>query len=188
MRFRFIKEHRRSFEVGLMCSVLDVSSSGFYAWLRRPESGRAQETRRLLADIRAVHRKSRGSYGSPRVHVGLRRRFGWECGKNRVARLMREHGVVAKRRRRFRRTTQSDHNLPVAPNLVEQNFSAERPNELWLSDITYIWTAEGWLYLAAIEDVFSRKVVGYSMSPSLSATIVCNALDMALGTGFFERI
>ncbi len=180
MRFGFIRDNHETFRVGVMCDVLEVSTSGFYAWLGRPESARSLETRRLTGVIRDVHAASRETYGSPRVHAALGAR-GESCGKNRVARIMRTNHLSSIRKRRFRKTTDSDHSLPVAPNLLEQNFTASRPNEVWLADITYIHTNEGWLYLAVEEDLFSRTVVGYSMGSTLETTLTTDALTMALG-------
>jgi putative transposase len=159
--------------------MLKVSRSGFYSWLRRPESPQSRETRRLTGLIRTIHQESRATYGSPRVHAELLSR-GETCGENRVARIMRNNEIRSKRKRRFRKTTDSKHKLPVAPNLLDQNFNASRPNEIWLADITYIPTAEGWLYLATLEDLYSRLEVGYAMSDSLETQLVLDALQMAL--------
>lgn len=163
-----------------MCDVLEVSRSGFYAWLCRPESARSRETAHLTEVIRAVHAESRGTYGSPRVHAELGTR-GESCGKNRVARIMRSNELRSKRQRRFRKTTASKHALPVADNLLDQDFTAAGPNEVWVADITYIPTGEGWLYLATEIDLFSRRLVGYSMSASLETSLVVDALEMAVG-------
>lgn len=164
-----------------MCQVLGVSRSGFYAWARRAESARARADRELVDAIRDIHHKSRRTYGSPRIHAELRRR-GKKCGRKRVARLMRENGIRAKTQRRFRvRTTDSNHSLPVAPNLIERDFTADAPDHLWVSDITYIPTGEGWLYLASIVDVFSRRVVGWAMEAHMRTSLVLAALQMALG-------
>ena len=166
--------------MGLMCQTLDVSRSGFYAWLGREESGRACENRRLTALIRDIFTESRGTYGVPRVHAILRRR-GQKCGRNRVARLMQDAGLRSKTKRRFRvKTTDSKHDHPIAPDLLGQDFTASVPNEVWVSDITYIPTDEGWLYLASTMDLFSRKVVGWSMASTLHATIVIDALVMGI--------
>ena len=163
-----------------MCSVLEVSRSGFYAWHKRGESPRQRANRRLTGLIVEIHKKSRGTYGSPRIHVELRARDE-RCGKNRVARLMREAEIRSKVRRKFRVTTDSSHSLPVAPNLLDQRFVATHPNEIWLADITYIPTDEGWLYLASILDLFSRAVVGWSMDSTLRTSLVLAALRMAIG-------
>ncbi len=161
MRFRFIEDHRASFPVRTMCAVLEVSASGYYAWRDRPESARARANRALAADIRRVHADSRAVYGSPRVHAALRAE-GRRVGVHRVARLMRHHGIQGRHKRRRPRTTDSNHSLPVAPNLLDRRFAAPAPNRVWLADITYIPTAEGWLYLAVVLDMFSRRVVGWA--------------------------
>lgn len=180
MRFGFIRKHMETFEVGVMCDVLEVSRSGYYAWLRRPPSARSQETARRTEMVRQIHAESRGTYGAPRVHAAMQAR-GETCGKNQVARIMRCNGLSSKRKRRFRATTNSKHKLPVAPNLLEQDFSASAPNSVWLADITYIPTEEGWLYLATEKDLFSRRIVGYAMSDSVGAQLAVDALRMALG-------
>ena len=143
----FIYDHVADFPVQVMCEVLAVSRGGYYAWAGRTESARATDDRALAAEIRAAHEASRSRYGSPRVHAELRAR-GRRVGRKRVARLMRGMGLAARRRCRFRRTTDSRHAFPIAPNLLERNFTAEAPDRVWLADLTYIWTAQGWLYLA----------------------------------------
>ena len=180
MRYRFIREHRETFDVGRMCAVLEVSRSGFYAWARRPRSERSCENDKLLDRIKDIHAKSRKLYGSPRVHHELLAQ-GVRCSLGRVERLMRTGGVRAKRRRAFRVTTDSAHSRPVAPNLLNQNFSVAAPNRVWVGDITYIHTGEGWLFLAAILDLYSRAVVGWSMSPRIDTALVLAALRMAIG-------
>lgn len=163
-----------------MCQVLGVSRSGFYAWLKREESERSRVDRELTGEIRLIHQGSRGTYGSPRIHRQLRRQ-GIGCGRHRVARLMQKSGIQGRARRRFRiRTTDSNHSYPIAPNRVGRDFTARRPNELWVADITYIPTDEGWLYLASIVDVFSRMVVGWAMESHLKSSLVQSALRMAL--------
>jgi transposase InsO family protein len=179
VKFRFIEEERVAFPVTRLCEVLSVSPAGFYAWRRRPRSTRATSDAELVVEIRQVHEQSRHNYGSPRVHRELRER-GRDVGRRRVARLMRDHGIVGKRRRRFRTTTDSNHAMPVAPNVLERRFEVDAPNKVWVTDITYVWTREGWLYLAAILDLYSRAVVGWAMSESLSRDIALRALDMAL--------
>ena len=180
MRFRFIEDHREVFLVRVMCSVLRVSASGYYAWRGRPESARAQANKALVEDIRRVHASSRRRYGSPRVHASLRAE-GKRVGCNRVARLMRAHGIQAHRRRPFRKTTDSNHAFPPAPNLLARQFaSAIAPNETWLADLTCIATSEGSLYLAAIMDLFSRKVVGWAMSETMPQELTLAALNMAI--------
>lgn len=165
-----------------MCRVLHVSQGGFYTWLRRqdlPPAPREVANRQLSDRIETVFRRSRGTYGSPRIHAELRA-TGVECSRNRVARLMRRAGIVAKRRKLHKvSTTDSKHTYPVAPNLLNRQFSAERPNEKWLTDITYIPTKEGWLYLATVLDVCSRRVVGWAMDRHMDEGLVERALQMA---------
>ena len=162
-----------------MCTTLEVSRSGFYAWLGRRESRRSRENRRLTELIREEFEKGREVYGSPRVHAALKSRDE-TCGLNRVARLMREAGVRSKVKPKFKRTTNSRHNHAVAPNLLNRDFSTNGPNEVWSSDITYIRTDEGWLYLASTMDLFSRMIVGWSMSSTMPASLVVDALNMAI--------
>jgi transposase InsO family protein len=180
MMFRFIEDHREVFPVRAMCSVLTISASGYYAWRSRPESARARANRALVEDIRRVHANSRRRYGSPRVHASLGAE-GKRVGRNRVARLMRTHGIQAHRRRPFRKTTDSNHAFPPAPNLLARQFaSAVAPNQVWLADMTYIATGEGWLYLAVVLDLFSRKVVGWAMSETMPQELTLSALHMAI--------
>jgi len=179
MRYQFIQDHQNEFPVQRMCKVLDVSASGYYAWQTRPTSQRAQANEKLLAKIRAVHSQSRKTYGSPRVHAELAV-DGVKVGKNRVARLMRAANLCDQRKRKQPRTTNSQHSHPVAPNHLNRNFHATQPNEKWLADITYIPTAEGWLYLAVVLDLFSRKIVGWAFSASLQSTLVEQAFRMAV--------
>jgi putative transposase len=179
MKFRFIEDHREVFLVRVMCAVLAVSSSGYYAWRVRPESARAMANRALLDDIRRVHAASRRRYASPRVHAALRAE-GKRVGRNRIARLMHRHGIQARRKRRFRRTSDSHHAFPLAPNLLARQFTATAPNRVWLADITYIPTAEGWLYLAVVLDMFSRKVVGWAMRETMPQELTLDALRMAI--------
>lgn len=175
-----MSEHEVEFRVRSMCRVLNVSASGYYAWRRRTPSQRAEANAALMEQIRDIHQGSRRTYGSPRVHAALRRR-GLACGRNRVARLMRREGLVGRSpRRRCPRTTQSAPGNPVAPNVLAQDFTAERPDQKWVADITYVDTAEGWLYLAPVLDLFSRKVVGWSMSNHLYSSLVEDALHMAV--------
>ena len=163
-----------------MCRVLEVSRSGYYGWKKQPEGKRRKEDVKLLMEIRESYRQSRGSYGSPRITEDLRAK-GYRCGENRIARLMRVNGIVAKTKRKYKATTNSQHNLPVAPNLLKQDFVASEANKIWVSDITYIPTYEGWLYLTVIVDVYSRKVVGWAMSDRLTAECVIKALHQAIG-------
>jgi len=162
-----------------MCKVLKVSRSGYYASVVRPESSRARENRRLLVKIKAIHKGSRNTYGSPRVHRKLRAE-GETCNRKRVARLMSDADIRAKQKRRFVATTNSKHNLPVAANLLDRQFNAVSPNSVWVSDITYIPTSEGWLYLATVMDLYSRQIVGWSMGDSMERSLVKDALSMAI--------
>lgn len=180
MKFAFIADHREAYPVRLMCRVLGVSTSGFYAWQGRPACQRQQANQRLLTEIQAIHERSRQTYGSPRVHAELRAR-GVVCSRGRVARLMRTNGIVARRRKRYKVTTQVDARRPVAPNVLARDFTADRPNAKWLADITYIDTYEGWLYLAALMDVYSRRIVGWSMQIHMRSELSEDALLMALG-------
>ena len=165
-----------------MCGVLRVSRSGYYAWRSRPDSRRTQANQRLLVQIREEYQLSRKTYGSPRIHAALRRK-GVKCSRKRVARLMRLDHIAARKARRYiPRTTQKDPNAIPAPNLLNQDFSSPAPDRKWVSDITYIDTAQGWLYLAIILDLFSRKVVGWAMSEHIDTTLVETALHMALRT------
>jgi transposase InsO family protein len=163
-----------------MCAVLDVSRSGYYSWRKRPLSRRAKENKVLLSKVKEVHQdKDKRVYGSPRMTRELRAQ-GLRCSENRIARLMRKNHIQAQSKRRFKVTTNSKHNLAVAPNLVQQNFHAEGPNQLWTSDITDVWTSEGWLYLAAILDVSNRAIVGWATSSRATAELVRRALTNAL--------
>jgi putative transposase len=179
VKFAFIDAHRGCFPVEVLCLVLGVSRSGYYAWRIRPVSARAQQDVQLAVEIAATHRRSRRTYGSPRVHAELRTR-GVRVGRKRVERLMREGGIAARRKRRFRRTTDSNHSHPIAPNVLDRQFEVERPNTAWVTDVTYIWTAEGWLYLAAILDLCSRRVVGWAASETNDRQLALAALNRAL--------
>ena len=162
-----------------MCKVLEVSRSGYYAWRKRPSSARKMANQELLQAIRKVHQESHEIYGSPRITEELHHQ-GWICGENRVARLMREHDIRANAARRFHATTRRNPAHVAAPNLLRRNFTASRPDEIWLADITYIPTQEGWLYLAAMLDLYSRRIVGWAMSERMTETLTLRALRMAL--------
>jgi len=179
MSFRFIEDHRNTYPVRLMCAVLEVSPAGYYAWRDRPVSERTKSDATLLAEIRQVHQDSSGRYGSPRVHAALHRQ-GHGASRGRIERMMRRHGIraIMAPPRRVR-TTDSCHDLPIAPNLIARDFTAEAPNRVWLADITYVPTAEGWLYLAAVMDIFSRKIVGWAMQDHMQVELVSAALTMA---------
>ena len=179
MIFLFMSNHRSEFPIVLMCEVLKVSRSGYYAWLRRPESKRKQHDKVLLQEISAIYQESHRTYGSPRIYRELKRR-GRNHGEKRIARLMRKDGLRAKTKRKFKMTTDSRHNLPVAPNLLNREFTPKEPNQAWASDITYIWTAEGWLYLAVVMDLFSRAILGWSMSERMTRSLVIDAFIMAV--------
>ena len=164
-----------------MCEVLVVSRSGFYAWRRRPESQRSKDHRELVAEMRKIHaNRNMSSYGSPRMHKELVAR-GKACSENTVAKLMQQHGLAAKTRRKYKVTTNSAHSHPVAENVLNREFQQEAPDRVWLADITFIWTLEGWLYLAAVLDAHSRRIVGWSMSHRMPTSLVMDALRMALG-------
>jgi putative transposase len=167
------------FSVRWMCKALKVSPAGYYAWCKRAPSRRQRTDERLLERIRTVHEKSRKTYGYRRVHAALQRQ-GIVCGKHRVARLMRQDGLRGRLKRRHKTTTQSRHSLPVAPNHLMRDFEASAPNRKWATDITYVWTYEGWLFLAVVLDLYSRLVVGWAMDASLADTLTLKALRMAL--------
>jgi putative transposase len=180
MRFRLIEDYRDVWPVRVMCDALSVSPSGYYGWRSRPESPRKIANCELLSDIRRVHAQHRGRYGAPRIHAELRAE-GQSVSRKRIERVMRRHGIRAHAPRRYRVcTTDSKHSLPVAANLLDQNFVAEKPDQVWLADITYIRTGEGWLYLAVILDLFSRKIVGWAMREHMRAELTIAALTMAI--------
>jgi len=179
MKFDFIAKEKATYGVDLLCDVLGVSRSGFYASQAHSVSTRKQDDQKLAVHVAAAHAASRKRYGSPRVHRELKAQ-GHEIGRHRVARLMREQGLRARKKRRFQKTTDSNHGLPVAPNVLDRQFTVETPNTAWVSDITYLWTREGWLYLAVILDLFSRRVVGWAMSEQIDRRLALDALGMAL--------
>jgi putative transposase len=177
--FAFIAQHKQHWPVTLMCAVFSVSTSGFYAWLVRPTSEQERRREAILAEIRLIHAEVKARYGSPRIHKELEAR-GMDCCVNTVAKWMHDDGIRAKTKRKFRHTTDSNHARPVADNILDRQFNPSKPNEVWLADITYIWTWEGWLYLAAVEDLYSRMVVGWSMADHMDSRLVVNALEMAV--------
>ena len=185
MRFGFIQTEKATYRVRVLCRTLKVSTSGFYAWCRRGLSHRAKADAALKVEIRAAHAASGKTYGSPRIHEDLKA-ADQHVGRKRVARLMREEGIEGQRKRRFRVTTDSRHSHPVAENKLNRDFTVSAPNKVWVCDITYIWTREGWMYLAAILDLFSRRVVGWSMEPYIDRTLALDALGMALRTRQLE--
>jgi transposase InsO family protein len=174
-----MERHRQDHSIETLCRVLNVSRSGFYDWRRRGVSPRELRRQDLLAEIRKIHEQSRGNYGSPRIVRELRKN-GIVCNRKTVEELMKENGIRAKRSKKFKATTDSNHSLPVAKNRLKRKFKTKKPNKVWVSDITYIPTNEGWLYLAVFIDLFSRKVVGWSMSSRMTADLVVNAFRMGL--------
>jgi transposase InsO family protein len=181
MKYQAIAKDVARFPVRLMCRCLEVSSAGFYAWRSRPLSPRAQANERLLTTLKVAHAQSRQTYGSPRIHAALKAE-GIAVGRHRIARLMQAHGLRAKTRRKFKATTQSNHTLPVAENILNREFTVNQPNKVWVGDITYLWTQEGWLYLAVMLDLFSRKVVGFALSDRIDRTLVIQAIDQAIAS------
>jgi transposase InsO family protein len=179
VRFAFIAAEKATFPVRLMCRTLAVSRAGFYAWEKRPPSARARADERLGLEVATIHAESRQRYGSPRIHAELAAR-GSRTSRKRVARLMRTRGLAARRRRRFRVTTQSRHPFPIAPNVLARQFERAAPDQAWVTDITYIPTGEGWLYLAVILDLYSRFAVGWAMSERITDDLTLDALGMAL--------
>lgn len=180
MRYRCIDRRREVYSVRMMCRLLKVSKSGYYAWRVRPESERDKTDRDLTRVIRRIHEQSKGTYGSPRIRAELSSE-GLQYGRHKVARLMRLAGIQGCPQRRFKVTTRSDPSHPVASNLLKQDFSARSANQRWVADITYISTQQGWLYLAVVMDLYSRRIVGWSMDRWMSRQLVIDALSMALG-------
>ena len=179
-KFQFVTDHASQYPVAVLCRVLGVSRSGYYGWRTRAECRRTSANRVLEVQIRAAHALSRDTYGSPRIHAELRAQ-GIRCSEKRVARVMRRAGIRAKQRRRVKCTTDSRHSLPIAANLLQRDFAATAANTKWAGDITYIDTREGWLYLAVVMDLYSRRIVGWAMQPTLARELVLDALEMALG-------
>lgn len=179
MRFQLVDRAKADFPVHRLCKVLGVSQSGYFAWKDRPASRRQREDMILLAHVRSAFALSNGTYGSPRMTRELHDQ-GLAVGRRRTARLMRENGLVARQKRRFKRTTDSHHGFPIAPNIIDQDFIAAGPNQKWGSDISYIWTREGWLYLAVVIDLFARRVVGWATSDRLHKELALSALRRAL--------
>jgi transposase InsO family protein len=161
-----------------MAKVLGVSKSGYYSWLNRPDSKRSKDNKKLLSIIKNIYENSKRRYGSPKIHKALLK-MGVKCGKNRVIRIMRDNNIRSITKKKFRITTNSKHNNPVFNNILNRQFEVEKPNKVWVSDITYIYTNEGWLYLCVVIDLFSRKIIGWCLSNSISVEIVINAIKMA---------
>lgn len=179
MTFRFVAENAGEWPVAWMCEALEVSASGYYAWASRPDSPTERRRQELVGAIKAVHAEVKQRYGSPRMAVELNAR-GHACSENTVAKLMSAHGVKARMPRRLVRTTDSNHLLPVAPNVLDRDFASSGPNASWCADITEIPTREGWLDLAVVEDLFSRMIVGWSMAATMESRLVVDALELAL--------
>ena len=179
MRFRFVEEQRGAFPVDRLCRVMNVSPRGLRAFRSRPASRRQHMDMVVLAHIKEQSRLSLGSYGRPRMTEELKE-VGVDVGHRRVGRLMRENGIVVERTRKFKATTDSDHTFNIAPNLLDRDFTAERPNQKWAGDISYIWTREGWLYLAVILDLHSRRVIGWAVSNRMKRDLAIRALKMAI--------
>ncbi len=178
MKFELVDAEKANFPVGVLCEVLGVSRSGFYAWKKRPASTRSKTDAVLAVEIAAAHKKSGSRYGSPRVYRVLRKK-GIRTSEKRVARLMREEGLEGRQKRRFRRTTDSNHSNPIAPNVLARDFEPEGPNQAWAGDVTYVATGEGWSYLAVLLDLFSRRIVGWAMSETNDTALALAALNSA---------
>lgn len=174
-----IKDLRTEHPVPLLCQTLEVSSSGYYSWLKRPNSPRQKEEARLVIEIKAAHKRNRETYGPERLQTDLAE-HGVKVGVHRIKRIRKEHGIRCKQTKKFKATTNSDHSLPVAENLLEQNFAVEAPNHAWVTDLTYIPTAEGWLYLAGHKDLYTGEVVGYAMGDRMTKNLVSQSLFRAV--------
>jgi putative transposase len=179
--FARVDAEKAVWPIAIQCEALGVSRSGYYAWRGRPEAARTKTDAELVVEIKVAHKAGRGAYGSPRVHRELRAN-GRRVGKKRVERLMRQEGIFAKKKRRFRRTTDSNHPDPIAPNILDRDFAVALPNTAWVTDVTYVWTHEGWLYLAAILDLYSRRVVGWAASACNDRALALDALARATST------
>lgn len=186
MRFAFIQAEKANWKVAALCRALKVTRSGFYAWQRRGPSQRRREDERLRVHVRATFKRSRKTYGAPRIHDELKE-AGETVSKKRVARLMKEEGIVARKKRKFVATTQSNHALSTPPNVIARDFKAFAPNEKWVGDITYLRAREGFLYLATLMDLFSRRIIGWALSESLETTVASQALEMAFATRHVEK-
>jgi len=181
VRYAWINKHRDLFPIMVMCRVLKVARSGFYAWRKGPVSPQTQRRESLLVEIKSIHlERKKDVYGSPRMHRELQHRE-IRCSENTVAKVMKEAGIQSQTAKKYKATTNSKHSRPVAANVLGQQFQVSGVNEVWLADITYVWTREGWLYLAAVEDLYTRKIVGWSTSNRLTADLVTTALEMAIG-------
>jgi len=179
VRFHFIDSVKKAYPLCLLCKVMQVSRSGYYSWRNRGQSARDEEREKLIPKVKEIHKTSRGTYGSRRIAMELES-VGTHCGKHKAGTLMRLAGVQAKQRKKFKATTNSKHSLPVAPNLLQRQFTVSALNMAWVGDITYIWTTEGWLYLAVVIDLYSRRVVGWSINKRMTKQLVKDALLMAI--------
>lgn len=179
MKYAIVREHEEQYPVLMMCRALGAARSGYYSWKKSRVTPRILRREALLDEIRRIHAESRGTYGSPRILDELRKR-GIVVNHKTVEELMRTNGIAAKRRRKFKQTTDSNHSLPVAKDRLKRNFKTKKPNKVWVSDLTYVPTQEGWLYLAVFIDLFSRKVVGWAMSSRMTSDLVVNAFRMGL--------
>lgn len=175
----FMREHAKQWQIGEMAKIFDVSRSGYYQFINAKPSKRRQENERLLTKIKAIHKESRQTYGSPRIHAELIE-SGEICSKKRISKIMRQAGIVAKMKKRFKVTTRANPDAIPAPNLLQQNFTADNPNQRWVADFTYVSTQEGWLYVATVLDLFSRRIIGLSMSDRMTSDLVAHALQQAL--------
>jgi len=180
MRFAAIDDHRDQYMLEAMCIAMKVSQGGYHSWRNRPLSNRKKEEWRLVQIIEDIHEGSKETYGSPRIHAVIDGLEDVDCSLSRTARLMRKHGIRAKTKKKFKATTDSKHKLPVAENVLDRDFKPDAPDKAWAGDITYLWTAEGWLYLAVVLDLFSRKVIGWAMEKTMSRELVLKALRMAI--------
>ena len=178
VKYAFIKSHEKKYPISVMCTVLGASRPGYYTWRQGRVTPRLLRQQELLAEIKRIHQESRGTYGSPRILRELRKK-GIVVNHKTVEDLMKENGIAAKQVKKFKKTTDSNHNLPIAKNRLKRNFKTKKPNKVWVTDLTYIPTEEGWLYLVAFIDLFSRKVVGWSMSSRMTADLVVDAFRMA---------
>lgn len=179
MKFKFVDRHKTEHRVDTLCQMFGVTSSGYYQWKKRGKSNREIENELLLEKIRITYKNSRYVYGSPRITAALNRQS-ISCSQPRVARLMRENGLIARTQRKFKATTNSKHNLPIAPNLVNQAFGVEGPNRLWVGDITYVDTDEGWMYFAKVMDVFKREIIGWAIDKRMKKSLVIKAMERAI--------
>ena len=179
MKYQFIECNKNNFDISIICPLLGVKRSSYYAWKKRPESLRKKENMDLIKKIEIIHKKNNEIYGSPRIHSELKDQ-GIKCGKNRIAKLMKENGIFSKIKKKFRHKSKQSNDLNACENIVNREFNISMPNKVWVSDITYIPTKEGWLYLCIILDLYSRKIVGWSMSKNMKKELVLKALQMAL--------